>query len=631
MNKSTSKDKAKKVKKPTQNNENEEEYQKKNYIQDIKTTIGNNGIVLFISILSILVIYFQYQMELSQRYSVSRDEEKIDYFEVLGLSEGASKNEIKKAYKELSKIWHPDKNPGCTTCSDKFKLIAKAQETLLGQEGGSTVSLFKTPTIYLTANNFHRQVEEGNDYWVIVIYEGQQGNNYNTFIADAWNEVAGNHKNTVKFGAIDILRHPSLIHFIPYKFQYYPNIFTYQNGESEIFENLDLFSVTTLNQFVENNFENKVVTMDGDQLKYVVDQYKSNTNALIKISSIDLSTYFQSKLVIASGKNYIDMRVKDFARHYSNQIEVIQNGLGEFNGFLKALNSNGDYRVYLLYKSVVKQNNEFFSLMKTYPIPYKFDKNSDTSVLYDKSINFVKKLIFPKINKNNYISHCVSHEEEIEVESNKVSLCFLVVEHSEDKTSNEFKLELAASAEQNFSNNVKNNKVSFLYKKDEYFIETAIGILELDRNPKIRHLYNEVQEKNELPTEIKSKEKLVLIVNNTNQKFLFKYFSSPESLSHYLKDIQDPDVFTDMDLGFEYLLNYKLDSIHSILVEEKSINIKKTVLNSIYKQMQGSYIITYILLVLANKYFLEFDTTYFLIGVFGIFTVLNITLRLLDS
>lgn len=86
-----------------------------------------------------------------------------------------------------------------------------------------------------------------------------------------------------------------------------------------------------------------------------------------------------------------------------------------------------------------------------------------------------------------------------------------------------------------------------------------------------------------------------------------------------------------MDLGFEYLLNYKLDSIHSILVEEKSINIKKTVLNSIYKQMQGSYIITYILLVLANKYFLEFDTTYFLIGVFGIFTVLNITLRLLDS
>lgn len=32
---------------------------------------------------------------------------KRDYYEVLGLSKGASKDEIKRAYKKLSKKYHP--------------------------------------------------------------------------------------------------------------------------------------------------------------------------------------------------------------------------------------------------------------------------------------------------------------------------------------------------------------------------------------------------------------------------------------------------------------------------------------------------------------------------------------------
>ena len=96
----------------------------------------------------------------------------------------------------------------------------------------------------LNINNYHKLVEESNDYWVILVFENTRGNNWIKHVIDVWDEVASKYKNIVKFGAIDILRHEKLLHFLPYKFQYFPNIFTYLHGEeSELFSNYDTFSV----------------------------------------------------------------------------------------------------------------------------------------------------------------------------------------------------------------------------------------------------------------------------------------------------------------------------------------------------------------------------------------------------
>jgi molecular chaperone DnaJ len=59
---------------------------------------------------------------------------KRDYYEVLGVDKGASKDEIKKAYRKIAIKFHPDKNPDDKDAEDKFKEAAEAYEVLSNEE-----------------------------------------------------------------------------------------------------------------------------------------------------------------------------------------------------------------------------------------------------------------------------------------------------------------------------------------------------------------------------------------------------------------------------------------------------------------------------------------------------------------
>lgn len=55
---------------------------------------------------------------------------KEDYYDILGISKGASGAEIKKAYRKKAVQYHPDKNPGDATAEANFKKAAEAYEVL---------------------------------------------------------------------------------------------------------------------------------------------------------------------------------------------------------------------------------------------------------------------------------------------------------------------------------------------------------------------------------------------------------------------------------------------------------------------------------------------------------------------
>ncbi|ESL11307.1 hypothetical protein TRSC58_00945 [Trypanosoma rangeli SC58] len=61
------------------------------------------------------------------------DVEAEAHFRVLGISSGVSPSEIKRAYREAVKRWHPDRNPNCDSCRTQMLKVQQAHDVLLAR------------------------------------------------------------------------------------------------------------------------------------------------------------------------------------------------------------------------------------------------------------------------------------------------------------------------------------------------------------------------------------------------------------------------------------------------------------------------------------------------------------------
>src|SRR5262249_739335 len=53
-----------------------------------------------------------------------------DLYAILGLSKGASADEVRKAYRKLARKYHPDLNPGDKQAEERFKDLSLANDVL---------------------------------------------------------------------------------------------------------------------------------------------------------------------------------------------------------------------------------------------------------------------------------------------------------------------------------------------------------------------------------------------------------------------------------------------------------------------------------------------------------------------
>jgi curved DNA-binding protein len=57
-----------------------------------------------------------------------------DFYKILGVARGASEGEIRKAYRDLARKHHPDRNPGDKQAEEKFKEVSQASDVLLNKK-----------------------------------------------------------------------------------------------------------------------------------------------------------------------------------------------------------------------------------------------------------------------------------------------------------------------------------------------------------------------------------------------------------------------------------------------------------------------------------------------------------------
>ena len=57
-----------------------------------------------------------------------------NYYDILGVGKSSNDKEVKQAYRNLARKYHPDVNPGDKQAEEKFKKINEANEVLYNPE-----------------------------------------------------------------------------------------------------------------------------------------------------------------------------------------------------------------------------------------------------------------------------------------------------------------------------------------------------------------------------------------------------------------------------------------------------------------------------------------------------------------
>ena len=365
-----------------------------------------------------------------------------------------------------------------------------------------------------------------------------------------------------------------------------------------------------INNFVEN---------EGKEIEF--DKKNNNIN-----KKIDLH------LFVISSKHFIDLAAKDFQRRYENEIIIYQNALGTYDETLKKFSKNKKenekYRVYASFNYIDKNNLiQKIKLKKIIqPIPIEIDYREKTTKEFIKIFEITKKLIMPKIDRSNFVSHCksvfenVMYMEEQGLESLKEKRDLCVIELIDDEnifTNKTSKIESDLNFEEeinrylfeaiitNFEKEIEETK-----KNNNNYISINYGKSSLKENKKLKEFIiefekrkNNKEENAELKDKIYTKRFLVIDVNN--HQFVIKRYNKEniEKMKIFLEQINTEEAIEDLSLGYEYFTDYvQLEETSFLFDEIKVFSIKNVISKSVYCQTKPRYLMIWILVLFSYMY-----------------------------
>lgn len=91
-----------------------------------------------------------------------------DYYKLLGLTQNATLEEIKKAYRHLALKYHPDKNPGNKTAEEMFKQVSRAYSVLSDVEERKAYDykINQSRSQQTSKQSSHRQQSNDGQYYL---------------------------------------------------------------------------------------------------------------------------------------------------------------------------------------------------------------------------------------------------------------------------------------------------------------------------------------------------------------------------------------------------------------------------------------------------------------------------------
>ena len=576
-------------------------------IYELKTNIKKNIMIIGIITFIIIMIFFQYRYELKMdsRYQNNEDE---DYYSILGLEPGASINDIRKAYKKLSKIWHPDKHPNCINCKEKFLQITKAHETLIKNNENSSLknSLFTSHPIILTSKNYHKLVELSDDFWIILVFENRPSD-----VVSIFDEISNRFKSIIKFGIIDIIKEDELRTYLPFSFKYPPSIFTHLTGiDDEIYQNIDRINVIDFMRFIEDVYKSKISLVDKNKLRNLYNL----KGKLIKKNDIDIKKDLDLKFFIFSSKNVIDLVAKDFQKKYEN-CQVYQNELEFYNDALDIFKAKNNEKIFISFNDISKEDNKTL-IKEIMPLPIQIGLKDDMTQKLQIAFEIGKRITIPKIYKNNYMKHCTSkielienqlnendnknnHGKDINEDKNNIDICIIELNDKDENVSNDINIAFYKGIINNFKKNIQKKTI------DDTTITINYGYVNLNDNENLFNFYNTFL--NSTENQFNKKGKKYLIIDQNNEKFLFKSFDNSINAENFFMHISDIDYYEDISMAFQYFSDFNIRDISNLFNIHKILSIKQIFLMCLYSQTKFSYISMYVLIFFSTIYILKYN------------------------